>query len=139
MHGALGGRASPPSRGRDEERLLVGVVGEIYCRLNTFSNDELIRTLERHGGEAWLSDIGEWVFYTNLEQRRKWIPYAGERFSLRMATAWIKDAVQRRDEHALLAPFHDLLRDREEPKQISIVDRPGRAVSARPRGSTARW
>ena len=104
-----------------DERLLVGVVGEIYCRLNTFSNDELIRSLERLGGEAWLSDIGEWVFYTNIEQRRKWIPYAGGRFSLRMAKAWIKDAVQRRDEHALLAPFHDILHDRAEPKHISIV------------------
>ncbi len=106
---------------KSEERVLVGVVGEIYCRLNTFSNDDLIRALERLGGEAWLCDISEWVFYTNLEQRRKWIPYAGERLSLRMGKAWLKDAVQRRDERMLLAPFHDLLRDRAEPKDISVI------------------
>jgi predicted nucleotide-binding protein (sugar kinase/HSP70/actin superfamily) len=106
---------------REEERILVGVVGEIYCRLNTFSNDDLIRSLERLGGEAWLSDIGEWVFYTNLEQRRKWIPYDGERLSLRMARAWMKDTVQRNDERALLGPFHHLLSDRPEPKKVSII------------------
>jgi predicted nucleotide-binding protein (sugar kinase/HSP70/actin superfamily) len=106
---------------RDEVRVLVGVVGEIYCRLNTFSNDEMIRTLERLGGEAWLSDISEWVFYTNIEQRRKWLPYAGEKYSLHMAKAWLKDTIQRRDEHALLSPLHDLLHDRAEPKHISVV------------------
>ena len=49
----------------DRERPLIGVVGEIFCRLNTFSNDDLIRKLEGYGAEAWLSDIAEWVSYTN--------------------------------------------------------------------------
>ena len=42
---------------------LIGVVGEIFCRLNSFSNDDLIRKLEAHGAEAWLSGISEWVSY----------------------------------------------------------------------------
>lgn len=103
----------------DEPRLLVGVIGEIFCRLNTFSNEELVRELERQGGEAWIADIGEWVYYTNLEQRRKWIPYAGDRWSLRMAGAWVKDAVQHRDEHHLARPFHGIIADRPEPKRIA--------------------
>ena len=40
---------------------LIGVVGEIFCRLNTFSNEDLIRKLEGYGAEACLSHIAEWV------------------------------------------------------------------------------
>ena len=50
---------------------LIGVVGEIFCRLNTFSNEDLIRKLESYGAEACLSHISEWVDYTNNEQKRK--------------------------------------------------------------------
>ena len=50
---------------------LIGVVGEIFCRLNTFSNEDLIRKLESYGAQAWLSDIPEWILYTNSEQLRK--------------------------------------------------------------------
>src|SRR3972149_4945873 len=44
---------------RGEPRPLIGVVGEIFCRLNAFSNQAPLRRLERAGGEAWLSDVGE--------------------------------------------------------------------------------
>jgi len=46
-------------------RPLIGLVGEIFCRLNTFSNDDAARRIEKLGGECWLSDISEWVWYTN--------------------------------------------------------------------------
>ena len=55
----------------DREIPLIGVVGEIFCRLNTFSNEDLIRKLESYGAEACLSHISEWVDYTNNEQKRK--------------------------------------------------------------------
>ncbi|MBM3286914.1 MAG: hypothetical protein FJY88_06135 [Candidatus Eisenbacteria bacterium] len=106
---------------RDEERLLIGVVGEIFCRMNTFSNEDLVRGLEAQGAEGWISDIAEWVYYTNLEQRKKWIPYSGERWSKRMLFAYLKDAFQRRDEHALVEPFKPLFERREEPETISQV------------------
>jgi predicted nucleotide-binding protein (sugar kinase/HSP70/actin superfamily) len=106
-------------RQRSEERLLIGVVGEIYCRLNTFSNEDLIRRLEEQGGEAWISDLTEWIYYTNLEERRKWIPYAGQRWSKQMLIAHLKEFYQRKDEHALLTPFHALFRGREEPARIA--------------------
>jgi len=56
---------------RDATTPLIGVVGEIFCRLNTFSNEDLVRHLEEYGGEAWISDITEWVWYTNTEHFRK--------------------------------------------------------------------
>ena len=49
---------------------LIGVVGEIFCRLNIFSNEDLVRKLESYEAEAWLSDIMEWIAYTNSEQVR---------------------------------------------------------------------
>ncbi|HEY5387994.1 MAG TPA: hypothetical protein VIL79_08845, partial [Thermoleophilia bacterium] len=57
----------------DRSRPLIGVVGEIFCRQNTFSNFDLIRVVEEQGGECWLADIGEWVWYTDDEQRRRLI------------------------------------------------------------------
>lgn len=106
---------------RGEDRLLIGVVGEIFCRMNTFSNEDLVRRLEQQGAEAWISDISEWVYYTNLEQRRKWIPYAGGKWSRKMLAAYVKDKIQRRDEHRLAEPLQELFAGREEPKSISRI------------------
>ena len=104
----------------DRERPLIGVVGEIFCRLNRFSNEELIRKIEEFGGECWLSDISEWLWYTNNEQLTN-LRHDGKRFSTDMAVAKLKMWIQRRDEHALLAPFHEDFRGYEEPHDIHIV------------------
>lgn len=49
---------------REERRPLVGVVGEIYLRLNAFLNGDVCRRIEELGGEAWLAPASEWVLYT---------------------------------------------------------------------------
>lgn len=46
-----------------EKKPLVGIVGEIYVRCNTFSNGDLIRVIEENGGEAWLTPMHEWLLY----------------------------------------------------------------------------
>ncbi|MEN3045824.1 MAG: acyl-CoA dehydratase activase [Candidatus Hydrothermales bacterium] len=48
---------------------LVGVVGEIYVRLDPFSNDDVIRAIERCSCEAWLSPVSEWIWYTDFTAR----------------------------------------------------------------------
>ena len=50
---------------------LIGIVGEIFCRLNTFSNENLVQCLEGYGAEAWVSDLIEWIWYTTSEHFRK--------------------------------------------------------------------
>ena len=40
-----------------KDKPLIGVVGEIFCRLNIYSNDDLIRKVEDQGGEAWLCNM----------------------------------------------------------------------------------
>jgi predicted nucleotide-binding protein (sugar kinase/HSP70/actin superfamily) len=104
----------------DRSRPLIGVVGEIFCRQNTFSNFDLIRLVEEQGGECWLSDIGEWVWYTDDEQRRR-LREEGRRFSKASAGRAIKAHVMRRDEHALYGPFADDFAGYEEPHSVGEV------------------
>jgi len=106
---------------REGETPLIGIVGEIFCRLNTFSNENLVRRLEEYGAECWLSDIVEWIWYTNSEhfrilklQRRLWTAEAlGE---------WIRQKVQKRDEHVLLEPFADDFAGYEEPDIYEVLE-----------------
>ena len=104
----------------DRSRPLIGVVGEIFCRLNTFSNFDLIREVEEQGGECWLADIGEWVFYTDDEQRRRLID-EGRRFSKDNAYRFLKSKIMRRDEHAIYAAFADDFVGYEEPEDVREV------------------
>jgi len=99
------------------DKPLIGVVGEIYCRLNTFSNRDAVRQIEAHGGEAWLSDVSEWIWYTNWSERDK-IRHAGKRISLAMLGAVLKNRVQKGDEHRLLAPFAEDFVGCEEPHNV---------------------
>lgn len=48
---------------------LVGIVGEIYVRSNLFCNNSVVRSIEKCGGEAWLSPFSEWVIYTAWMER----------------------------------------------------------------------
>jgi predicted nucleotide-binding protein (sugar kinase/HSP70/actin superfamily) len=110
----LGGR-----RGR--ELPLIGIVGEIFCRLNTFSNENLIQCLEQYGAETWLSDLVEWIWYTNSEHFRK-LKLNGRMVSTEAVGAWVRDRVQKHDEHVLAAPFAEDFRGREEPEIGEILE-----------------
>jgi predicted nucleotide-binding protein (sugar kinase/HSP70/actin superfamily) len=112
-------RAIPVRRG--PEALLVGVVGEIFCRLNTFSNENLIRRLEEYGAEAWLSDIVEWIWYTNSEHFRK-LRLKGRMCSTEALAAWLRNRVQRHDEHVLMEPFGRDFSGYEEPEMAEILE-----------------
>ena len=84
----------------DGSKPLIGVVGEIFCRLNEFSNNELVRRLEVAGAEVWMNDFSEWIWYTNADQHRR-LQIFGRRFSMEAAEARIRNYVQRKDEHNL--------------------------------------
>lgn len=110
---------------RDEPgRLLVGVQGEIFCRMNEFSNDWLIRRLEACGAEAWLSDIAGWVWYCNDDQERC-LRHEGRGLSVAMLGARLRDRIQHADEVALRAPFVEDFRGTEEPEAIQEILRAG--------------
>ena len=50
---------------------LIGIVGEIFLRMHTQSNQDLIRVLERHGAEVVNSSLAEWVNYITYGQLRE--------------------------------------------------------------------
>ena len=103
-----------------QDRLLIGVVGEIFCRLHRFSNQDLIRKIEEHGGEAWLAGVAEWILYTNVEQQNR-LRQRGKRFSLEMAKAKIKDFIQKWQERSLYSLFEEEFRGREDPEDVRIL------------------
>jgi len=111
-------RAIPQKR--DPSRLLIGIVGEIFCRLDEFSNDRVVRTVEKYGGKAWMSDLSEWIWYTNDEAEKR-LMRNGKRCSFSMLGEKIKHAVMAADEHALLRPFAEDFRHYPEPKHIIEV------------------
>jgi predicted nucleotide-binding protein (sugar kinase/HSP70/actin superfamily) len=104
----------------DGSKPLIGVVGEIFCRLNEFSNNDLVRRLEAAGAEVWINDLSEWIWYTNADQHRRLQIY-GRRISVEAAGAFIRNYVQRKDEHALLAMFKEDFHGYEEPHEIQVV------------------
>jgi len=106
---------------RKRDLPLIGVVGEIFCRLNTFSNENLVECLQQYGAEAWLSDIVEWIWYTNSERFRK-LKLEGRIFTTEALGAWVAQKVQKRDEHVLMEVFDEEFRGREEPDIHEILE-----------------
>ncbi len=106
---------------RQEERPLIGVVGEIFCRLNTFSNNELLRHIEAQGGECWLTGIGEWVWYTNKEAFRR---HREEktRFTKPWLRTYITGRLMRGDEKALMRDFEHYFSRRPEPHVDEVLE-----------------
>ena len=101
-------------------RPLIGAVGEIFLRFNSFSNQQIVRRIETAGGEVWIADIAEWVWYTHWEVKRK-LRERGKRFSTDMLMAGLREWVQHQDEKALLVPFRTVFQKREELKIEQVL------------------
>lgn len=97
---------------------LLAVIGEIFCRHNRFANENMIRKLEEHGAETWLADVGEWVFYTFWSSMDN-MTRKGKKLSGDMAVAKMKRHIMKKEEHKLLAPFHDDFTGYEEPSDVT--------------------
>jgi predicted nucleotide-binding protein (sugar kinase/HSP70/actin superfamily) len=104
---------------------LVGVVGEIYVRCNGFCNGQVVRTVERYGGEAWLAPVSEWILYTSEMAKR------GARLGinanllrnpLAFVTLHLKDRFLRKTEERYYEIASGLLADRKEPHVGTVMD-----------------
>jgi len=103
-----------------ESKPLIGVVGEIFCRLNDFSNRQLVRRLEDAGAEVWMNDVAEWIWYVNVDQFRA-LKLHSKQFSMEALGAVIRNRIQHADEHELLKMFREDFRGYEEPEDIREV------------------
>jgi predicted nucleotide-binding protein (sugar kinase/HSP70/actin superfamily) len=104
----------------ERNKPVIGVVGEIYIRANRFGNEDVVRQIERLGGEAWVAPIGEWFLYVNETAK----------VSAKMNRAWrvlmktsLTRWVQERDELRLLAGFNGNLRSLHEPSIATTLKR----------------
>ena len=103
-------------------RPLIGLVGEIFCRLNVFANENLARRVERLGGECWLSDTPEWVWYTNWSRETDIIRERG-RFNVTYLKRRLTSYVQQKYEQTLLKPVETDFVGYEEPHDVREVIR----------------
>ena len=103
---------------RAQERPLIGLVGEIYVRWNAYSNHDLVREVERLGGEVLVASIAEMIYFSNY--RMKWVArISGEwRDVLR---AMLVDGYQKRWERKLHATVRHLLRRPDEGSVAALV------------------
>jgi predicted nucleotide-binding protein (sugar kinase/HSP70/actin superfamily) len=104
----------------DRSRPLIGIVGEIFCRLNNFSNQDLVRRLEAAGAECWMADIAEWIAYTNTEEVRN-LRLAGRTYSWEMIKSKLRSRIQHGDEHALRSRFVEDFAGYEEPESDEVM------------------
>ncbi len=97
---------------RERTRPVIGVVGEIYIRSNRFSNEDVVRRIEKLGGEAWVAPISEWLLYitatakVSAKMKRSWKA---------LMKAYLTARVQRKDERRFLSGFNGSLRSLHEP------------------------
>jgi predicted CoA-substrate-specific enzyme activase len=91
---------------RNEDRPLVGVVGEFYVRIHDGANQDILRKLESEGAETWLAPPTEFFTYVN---------YLGKMLSLdrlrdcgfsteelkELTSRFINSRLAEKDEHAL--------------------------------------
>jgi predicted nucleotide-binding protein (sugar kinase/HSP70/actin superfamily) len=99
-----------------QRKPLVGVVGEIFVRMNTFSNQNVIEAIEAGGGEAWLSPMTEWLYYVWEDVSRK----SGLLSSMKTS---IKSRFLHMVEGSIGALFSPLLDGREEPPLSQVISR----------------
>lgn len=102
---------------------LVGIVGEIYVRANPFSNEDVIRSIEESGGEAWLTPLSEWIMYTTYLARHNWYRDLNCQLHLReLFRGLLSDGFLIYTEHKLYKEAGFLLKDRHEPPIEDVIN-----------------
>jgi predicted CoA-substrate-specific enzyme activase len=96
---------------------LIGIVGEIFVRLNRFANEDAIRKIEQFGGEAWIAPLTEWILYVNTIAKKRSLQ---NRSFSNLLKVFLTDYYQRKDEHHLEKVFKGHLRNFGEPRTRSI-------------------
>jgi predicted nucleotide-binding protein (sugar kinase/HSP70/actin superfamily) len=96
---------------------LIGIVGEIFVRLNRFANENVIGKIEQFRGEAWIAPLTEWILYVNTIAKKRSLKMRS--FS-NLLKVFLTDYYQKKDEHHLEKIFKGQLRNFGEPKTRSI-------------------
>jgi predicted nucleotide-binding protein (sugar kinase/HSP70/actin superfamily) len=104
---------------------LIGIVGEIFLRMHTGSNQDLILALERNGVEVVNASLAEWinyVTYNNLRAARDGLRFSFRQFNIKRMNDNLKKIVRfkatllyqeftQKQAYKKVAPFIDLAQD----------------------------
>ncbi|MBV6341626.1 acyl-CoA dehydratase activase [Candidatus Magnetobacterium casense] len=102
----------------DQKKPLIGVIGEIFVRSNSFSNEDVIAKIESHGAKVWLAPVEEWLFYVN---------YIGFKHALikrdysAMIDSFVKRAYKKNIEMRYHRYFKGFLQTLHEPDTRAIM------------------
>jgi predicted nucleotide-binding protein (sugar kinase/HSP70/actin superfamily) len=106
------------------QKPVIGIVGEIYVRLNRFANDGLIDVIESSGCEAWLVPMAEWILYV-CEWNNHLVRQSCTFSLLAVISCILTDLGSRtlhRIEQRLCKIASLILHDREEPSIQSVLE-----------------
>jgi predicted nucleotide-binding protein (sugar kinase/HSP70/actin superfamily) len=98
---------------RSVRRPVIAVVGEVFVRLNAFSNRDIVLQVEAAGGQVSLAGFAEWQYtchWNEIESHRLHREHLGQLKAL-LTEAWM-----RRREHQLHARVAHLLHEPVEAK-----------------------
>lgn len=104
---------------RAQPRPLIGLVGEIYLRFNSYSNQQLIRQVEAAGGEVLLASMSEWIYFANWDWKvhSRRIGLYQEFFA-----TWLSELYQQHIERKLTKPVEHLLKHPHETPMAQLMN-----------------
>lgn len=104
---------------KTKQKPLVGIVGEIYVRNNTYANEDLITSIEELGGEVWMTPLSEWLLFTNCPQNIA--QHNAYKFTKQTVQSFIKWKWLAHWEKNIYKAASPLLDDRHEPHVNHIL------------------
>lgn len=104
---------------RSQPRPLIGLVGEVYLRLNNYSNLDIIRRIEQAGGEVRLASLIEFLYYPSWTF--KTYAWGMGRYVDYLIT-FLTDKYQQVVEHRLARPVAHLLDHPYETPAAKLMD-----------------
>ena len=103
---------------KDEVRPMIGVVGEIFLRLNKFTNNFTTDKIEALGGEVSVVPTYKWITFTTYE-------YAVNAMKSKKVKdiflSFLVNYYQKKDENNVFRPFKKLLRNHRETNIKDIL------------------
>lgn len=103
---------------KDIKKPFIGIVGEIFVRLNAFTNEDIIKKIEALGGEVWLAPFEEWMYYVNYMALDKAM---AKRSYSDILNILLTRFIQKRIERRIARPFEGFLKSLHEPSTKELL------------------
>ncbi len=103
------------------QKPLIGIVGEIFLRMHTGANQDLILLLEKHGAEVLNASLTEWVnyvTYNKLREAREGLRFNFKRFNLKGLKTCLKDVAG----FGAILLYQEFIQRHAYKKAINIID-----------------